>query len=174
MFRAATISRIFFSGIIAGMTTMASAGEVRVEGVHLCCAGCVKAASKSLANVEGVSDIQVNEDEELVRFNAKDDAAAQKGLTALAGAGLYGTPSVPGPEFKIAPDKASDQVKITKVHLCCRGCVTTVEPPLKKLNGVKSVKTEPKQGTIVLTGEKINHAEVLKSLHESGFHGKVE
>mgnify|MGYP001500473515 CR=1 FL=1 len=174
MFNIRTISCVLCSWMIAGMAAAVSAGEVRVEGVHLCCGGCVKAVSKSLEGVDGVSDVQIDKDEELVRFNAKDDAAAQKGLTALAASGLYGTPSTPGPDFKVSSDKASDQVKITKVHLCCRGCVTSVEGPLKKLSGVQSVKTESKQGTIILTGSKINHAAVLKSLHESGFHGQIE
>jgi len=68
-------------------TSSAWAVDVKVEGVHLCCGNCVRAAARSLDVVDGVSKISVNKDEEFVTFIAKDDLYNKRGeLVAAAGA----------------------------------------------------------------------------------------
>lgn len=155
--------------------SMALAADVKVEGVHLCCGACVKAADKALSNVNGVSVVTVDKDGESITFTAADDAAVQRGLTALADGGFYGKTSVPGPDFKIDPQAASNDVKISKIHLCCKGCVTSAEEALKGVSGVKKIDAaQSKQGLLTIHGSKVNHADVLKALHAAGFHGQVK
>jgi copper chaperone CopZ len=149
------------------------AESVHVDHVHLCCGKCEKAASAALQGINGISDVKVDRDEEVIRFEAADTAAANQALTALADAGFYGQPSVPGPDFKIDPKAASNKIQITGVHLCCKGCTQAAEQALEGVPGVKSVQTQAKQGTITVTGSEVNLAATLKALHEAGFHGKV-
>ncbi|WP_437184993.1 heavy-metal-associated domain-containing protein [Planctomicrobium sp. SH668] len=168
-----------FAGVTAAClvltATQCLAAEVKVEGVHLCCGGCVKAATAALSKVDGVTNPTVDQDGGTVAFEASDDAAAARGLTALADTGLYGKTETTGPEFKIKADAVKNEVKITKVHACCGGCVDAIESALKKVTGVKSVETtQSKKGEFALKGEKINLSETLRALHEAGFHGKVE
>lgn len=156
------------------VTSVTSAAEIKVEGVHLCCGSCVKSATKALTDLEGVSQVSVVKDDEVVTFQAADDAAAQRGLQALADSGFYGKSSVPGPDFKIDPDKSSNEVHISKLHFCCGGCVEAAKSAVNDVAGVQSVSAQAKQGTMTIKGEKINYAAILKALHETGMHGKIK
>lgn len=169
-----TLTAMALMATSALWTSGVSAADVKVEGVHLCCGKCVKAASQSLANVAGVSAVDVNKDDETVSFTAADAAAVERGLTALADSGFYGKTSVPGPDFKVDANRTGNEIQITKLHLCCGGCVKAAESALKDVTGVKSVSSQAKQGTITVTGEKINYAAALKALHETGMHGHFE
>ncbi|WP_437223843.1 cation transporter [Planctomicrobium sp. SH661] len=175
MFRVklATLSHAAFAFMVMA-TSSVWAAEIKVEGVHLCCGGCVKAASQSLSKVDGVSAVNVDKDHETVTFEAADDAAAQRGLKALASSGFYGKTSVPGPESKIDPDKTADEVQVTGVHLCCGGCVDVAKDAAASVAGVRSVEAVQKKGTLTIKGEKINLAATLKALHDAGLHGEVK
>jgi copper chaperone CopZ len=146
---------------------------VHVDNVHLCCGKCEKAANAALQGIDGVTNVKIDRDEQVIRFDAADAAAAKKALVALADAGFYGQPSVPDPDFKINPKSTSDEIHISGVHLCCKGCTQAVEGALEGVAGVKSVTTQAKQGTVTVTGSDVNLAATLKALHEAGFHGKV-
>jgi len=166
-----TLRLLCATGLLA--TSAAFAAEVKVEGVHLCCGKCVKAATQALTGVNGVSQVNVVQDDETVTFQAANPAAAQRGLKALAASGLYGEPSVPGPDFKTDADKTANEIHISKLHLCCGGCVKAAEAAVKGLPNVKSVSTQSKQGTMTVNGENIHYAALLKALHESGMHGQL-
>ncbi len=153
---------------------VASADEVKVEGVHLCCGACVKGVNKALTGVEGVSDVKVERDEELVTFQAKDEAAVKAGLTALAKGGFYGKTSHPGPDFTIDPSLKKNTIEITGMHLCCPGCTNSAKAALKEVKGVQGIAPESKQGKITITGSDISLADTLKALHTYGFHGTVK
>lgn len=150
------------------------AEEVTVNNVHLCCGSCVKGVQKALADVAGVSGVKVSRDDETVAFQAADSAAATRGLTALAEAGFYGEPSVPGPDFKVDPQAKKDQIQLSGIHLCCQGCTNSATDALKGVTGVKSVSAQAKQGKMTVTGNDISLAETLKALHAAGFHAKLE
>jgi len=150
------------------------AAEVKLEGVHLCCGKCVKSASQSLTGVAGVSAVRVNKDDETVTFQAADEAAAQRGLTALADAGFYGETATPSPDFKVDAKRTANEIHISRLHLCCGGCVHAAEDAVKTLPGFKGVSTQSKQGTMTVTGEKLSYAAILKALHEAGMHGSLK
>ncbi len=150
------------------------AEQVKVEGVHLCCGGCVKGVTKAMTGVTGVTGLKVSQDDETVTFEAKDDEAALAGLTALAKGGYYGTPSRPGPDFTIDASKKQNEVQINGLHLCCGACVKAVQGALKGVPGVKTVTSEARSGKVVVKGDSVSLAETLKALHENGFHGTVK
>ncbi|WP_437191406.1 heavy-metal-associated domain-containing protein [Planctomicrobium sp. SH527] len=150
------------------------AEQVKVEGVHICCGGCVKGVNKAMTGVAGVTGLKVSQDDETVTFEAKDDEAALAGLNALAKGGYYGKPSRQGPDFTIDASKKQDEVQITGLHLCCGACVKAVQGALKGVPGVKNVTSEARSGKVVIKGDKVSLAETLKALHENGFHGTVK
>jgi len=150
------------------------AAEVKVEGVHLCCGKCVKAATGALTGVAGVSAVNVSQDDETVTFQTTDEAATKRGLASLAKAGFYGETSASSPDFKIAASKTGNEIHISHLHLCCGGCVKTAEGAAKSVSGVQSVSTQPKQGTMTVHGDKVNYAAMLKAFHEAGMHGTLK
>jgi copper chaperone CopZ len=159
--------------LLAVCAPVVNAEEVKVEGVHLCCQPCVKAATKALTGVNGVSDVTVSQDDETVTFQAKDGEAAQAGLKALSAAGFYGTTSATWPDLNIDATKKQNKVELSHMHLCCRGCTETASSALKEVGGVKAVSIAAKQGKMTVTGESISLADILKALHSSGFHATV-
>jgi len=158
---------------LAVCVPVVNAEEVKVEGVHLCCGSCVKAATKALTGVNGVSDATVSQDDETVTFQAQDSDAAKAGLKALSAAGFYGSTSTAGPDLSIDATKKQDKVELSHMHLCCPGCTKTASAALKEVHGVKGVSAAAKQGKMTVTGESISLADILKALHSSGFHATV-
>ena len=66
-----------------------SATKVELKGVHLCCDACVDGVGVALKDVEGVES-HCDIGNRTVSLTADEDAAAQKALDALAGAGCHG------------------------------------------------------------------------------------
>jgi copper chaperone CopZ len=56
---------------------------VELKGVHLCCGKCIAGVKKALTGIEGVQ-YKCDQEAKTVTITAKDDAAAQKALDALA------------------------------------------------------------------------------------------
>ncbi|SFH58041.1 heavy-metal-associated domain-containing protein [Planctomicrobium piriforme] len=159
---------------VMACSSAAFAEEVKLEGVHLCCGSCTKAATKSLTGVTGVSDVKISQDDETIVFQAKDEPAALAGLTALANAGFYGSTKTASPDFAVDPSAKKNTVEISGMHLCCAGCTKSAEAALKAVTGVKSVSAEAKQGKMTVKGDNVSLADTLKALHEAGFHGTVK
>lgn len=165
----------FLAMMIVGLTALpATADEVTVENVHLCCGRCLKDAKDALTGVEGVSKIRVNKTEERILFEATGKDAAHAALKSLAKSGFYGKPSLDGPDFKVEKDAKRDSVSITGLHLCCGGCINGAKDALAQVAGVEGTEVAAKQGKITLSGKDIQLAGVLKALHEAGFHGEVK
>ena len=155
------------------------AGEVVVKGVHLCCGGCVSAATGALDGVAGVSAGSADQDAGTVKFQATDAKAAAAGLKAIAGAGLYGSATYEGkkigvPTTKIDGKAVSNSLTLTGVHLCCGTCVTASSEALKKVKGVSEVDADQDAGSLTVKGKEMNVAQLIEALHEAGFHGNVK
>jgi len=111
------------------------------------------------------------------------------GLVLLSAAGMLGAAAL-----------AETKVEVTNVHLCCPGCVKAVGSALKGVEGVTGVcnqktKTvtitapddatapkvpgvtgdtaQPKGDTFEVTGD-YEATELIRALHEAGFHVKVK
>ncbi len=68
----------------------ARAGEVKIEGVHICCGQCVNIAQNTLKAVDGVSNSKADKDSGSITLTAADDKAAASAIDALAKAGFRG------------------------------------------------------------------------------------
>lgn len=156
-------------------TVPVSAGQVKVEGVHLCCGACVKAVNAAFEGVEGVSNIQVDKDGGTVTFDATDMKAARAGVGAMAKAG-FGGKAVHGGKAVNFPkgfkeEAKADSVTIRGLHNCCAGCSKAITAALEKVEGVKGVKCEKRVCTV--TGSGISYTALIEALHADGLHGNI-
>lgn len=165
--------RIAFS--IATLTTAlaAQADEVKLSGVHLCCASCVKGVEKAAAKVGGAS-VTVDKAAGTVAISSNTKAALQQTVDALVTAGYYGKSS--DSSIKLAGSGAKDgkvqSLKVEGVHLCCGKCVTAVQNALGKVAGVKGNTAEKNVKTFEVTGD-FSPKAVFDALHEAGLTGTV-
>lgn len=155
------------------------AGTVTVKKAHVCCGACVTAVKKTLANVERVSAANADRATKTITFEAADDAAAQRGINALAKAGFHGTAAhgdkaVAFPKSKAKKGDKANTVTFTSVHLCCPACVKGADAALKDVKNVKQIDVNQKAGTVTLTGENIDVLEAISALNDGGFHGNLK
>jgi mercuric ion binding protein len=70
--------------------------------------------------------------------------------------------------------RAESTATLTKVHLCCKGCVTALEKSVAKIPEVKVVSTQ-KEGTVVLTAaDDATLQKAVDQVAKAGFHGRVD
>jgi copper chaperone CopZ len=163
--------------MVCALGTPALCGDLKLENVHLCCGGCVKAAQKALEGVEGISNVAVDQDAGTVSFAAADRKTARKGVAGLAKAGFAGKATfdgrdVPLPKLNIEPGTKSNEVSVKGVHLCCQGCIDTVEEAVKAVSGVTQVAGN-KDGTVTVTGTDVEVLKVFEALRGAGFNGTL-
>lgn len=168
------ISSSLLGLLLVFASSVVMAEEVKVEGVHLCCGKCLTGAKNALTDIEGISKVRVNKSAETVVFEAKSQDAAKLGLKSLAEAGFYGKTEAQGPDFTIDASAKKSSVSITKMHLCCGGCINAADKAVKSVSGVESTTVDGKGGTISVTGSDISLASLLKALHGAGFHGDIK
>lgn len=155
------------------------AGDVTVKKAHVCCGACVNAVKKCLADVEGVSKAAADQNSKTITFIAADEAAAKKGIEALAKAGFHGTAThgdkaVEFPKPNTKPGQKSDSITFSGVHLCCGACVRGAKEALENVKNVKIIDVDQKTKSVTLSGEKIDLAEAIKAFNDGGFHGNLK
>ena len=70
--------------------------------------------------------------------------------------------------------RAESTATLTKVHLCCKGCVAALEKSVAKVPDVKVVSTQ-KAGTVVLTAaDDATLQKAVDQVAKAGFHGRVD
>ena len=154
------------------------AGEVTIAKSHICCGGCVKAIEKTLADVEGVSEVSVSQDDESVSFQATNAKTARQAVRKLALAGFAGEAKHAGKEVKLPAPKIekgtkADKVTLNRMHLCCGACVKAVDGAVVKVDGVESITCDREKGRCTVTGKNIEVLAVLKALRDAGFNGTI-
>jgi copper chaperone CopZ len=165
--------------MLFGSISVAAAGECKVEGVHICCGGCVKGIEAALKDAEGVTGLKVDKDNGTVTFTTETRKLSNQALGKLRKAGYYGKAAFDGKEFKEPESKIeegakADAVAISGLHLCCGACVDSVKEALKEVEGVKEVTTEQKEGKASIAGTGVKLQAVYDALHKAGFHGAVK
>jgi copper chaperone CopZ len=155
---------------------MATRNEIKMEltGVHLCCQGCVNAADAALMSVEGVHS-HCEMENGTVSLTAKDDAAAQKALNALAAAGFYGNSDNQNLAMKpvgTLPVGKIKSVKVSGIHNCCGPCCDAIKEAINTVQGVTSDTAKPRATTFVVTGD-FYAADLVKALNRAGFSAQV-
>ena len=161
----------------AGMLGAAGLAETKVEvaDVHLCCPACVKGVSAALKGVEGVKGV-CDQKAKTITITADDDAAAQKGIEALAAAGYHGrleTKAVHFPRDSGATKGKVSSLTLTGIHNCCGACNKAIKTAVKKVSGVTGDTAKPKGETFDVTGD-YEATDLIRALHEAGFHVKVK
>lgn len=173
------VTALALTTVLLGLfASTASAIEVVVKEVHMCCGQCVKIGDATLKDVKGVSEGKSSQADKSVTFKAEDDKAVTAGLEALAKAGFHGKATKDGkavefPKPKIKEGK-SNEIVATGVHLCCGQCVTGVKKALEGVKGVKDVKPDRDAQTVTVTGENIDGKELFDALTKAGFHGDMK
>jgi copper chaperone CopZ len=157
----------------------ARAGEVKIEGVHICCGQCVRGAQSALKDVDGVSDAKADKDSASVTFTAADDKAAASAIEALAKAGFRGTAkhgdkTLDFPASNAEKGAKADTITIAGVHLCCAACYTAAEKALKDVDGVTAVNSDKKAKTLEVTGKGVDVNAAIEALFKAGFQASVK
>ena len=110
-----------------------------------------------------------------VTLTANDDAAAQKALDAIAGAGLHGETDNERVKMKaeqnIPPGKVQ-KLKVSDIHNCCLPCCEAIQGAIRRVEGVTSATAEPGETTFEVRGN-FEAAALVRSLNAAGFHAKV-
>jgi periplasmic mercuric ion binding protein len=161
----------------AGLLGAAALAETKVEvkGVHLCCPLCVKGVGAALKDVDGVKGV-CDSKAGTVTLTAADEAAAQKGIDALAAAGFHGrldTEAVKYPSDSGATKGKVKSLTLEGIHNCCRACNNAIKKAVKKVEGVTGDTAKPKSETFEVTGD-YEATELIQALQEAGFHAKVK
>ena len=148
--------------------------KVEVKGVHICCGACEKAVGKVLedAGAKGTC----SKDSKTVSITATDAKGAQKALDGLAAAGFHGDTG--NKDLAIKDDSGAKAGKVTSltltgVHNCCGACCKAIKEIVKKVEGVESDDTKPKETTFTVKGN-FDAAALVKALNDGGLHAKVK
>ncbi len=161
----------------AGMLGAAGLAETKVEvkGVHLCCPACVKGVGAALKDVEGVKGA-CDRKAKTVTLTAADEAAAQKGIDALAAAGYHGELDTKAVKFPTDSGATVGKVKsltVTGIHNCCGSCNNAIKKAVKSVSGVTGDTAKAKSETFEVTGD-YDATRLIHALHEAGFHAKIK
>lgn len=171
----------FLMALAVGGLTLAAGGAARAEtkvelkGTHLCCGQCVRAVGDILKKVDGATG-KCDQKAGTVSITAKDDAAAQKALDALAAGGFHGTTD--STTLKIKDDSGASKGKVKTptvegVHNCCGQCNKAITAAVGKVAGVSGNTAKPKTDTFDVTGD-FDAEELVKALNSAGYHVKVK
>ena len=149
--------------------------KVELKNTHLCCPQCVKAVGDILKKVDGVTG-KCDQKAGTITITAKDDAAAQKALDALAAGGFHGTTD--SKELKIKDDSGATKGKVKTltlegVHNCCGACNKAIVAAVGKVEGVTGNTAKARNDTFDVTGD-FDAAELVKVLNAAGYHVKVK
>lgn len=147
------------------------ADSVKLSGVHLCCGSCVKGVERATAKFKGV-ETEVDKGARTVSLSgAKTDL--KKAMASLARAGYYGTSSG---DLKMAVAKAKPgkvkSLTVAGVHLCCGGCVKSVNKALGSVTGVKGNTAAKRAETFEVSGNFEPQA-VIAALAKAGLAARV-
>ena len=160
----------------SALATFASAETtVKISGVHLCCAGCVKGAEKAVSTAKGVT-VAVDKDGGSVTLTGADKAAVQSGVDALVKAGYYGksdSSDVTLKDISGAKDGKAAKMTVDDVHLCCDKCATAAKKALSKVKGVTGDTAAKKVTSFEVTGD-FSPKEVMAALQAAGLTGKAK
>jgi len=157
---------------LAATSWVAAETTLTLENTHLCCASCVKAATKVVSSVDGATGTY-DQKARTIKVTAPDAASAQKVLDALEAAGFYG--KAEGAEIKDdsgAPKGNVKSLTLSGIHNCCKKCTTAINDTIKKVPGATG-EIEAKAETVTVTGD-FDAGKLVQAFNDAGFHVKAE
>lgn len=173
------LTRLLAAASVAAVLVLTGAVRadttVEIKNTHLCCGACVGAVNKILTGIEGVTG-KCDQKAKTITITAKDDAAAQKAIDALAAGGFEGDTG--NKDLKAKDDSGVEKGKVksltvTGIHNCCGACNKAIKAAVKKVDGVTGDTAKPKETTFEVTGD-FDAEELVKALNTAGFHVKVK
>jgi periplasmic mercuric ion binding protein len=175
MMRFAVLTGLF--GTLTLAAPAAAETKVELKSVHMCCGGCAKEVASILKKVDGVQDVQCDQETTTARFIATDAKAAQRALDALADGGFHGDTNG-AKEYGFRDDSGAKAGKVKKLtvtgfHNSCPGCVKSFREAIKDVPGVAGDTAKSKVSTCAVTGD-FDPAALVKALNKAGFHVKVQ
>jgi mercuric ion binding protein len=154
--------------------TSAAETKVTISETHLCCGQCLKAVEATLKDMPGVTH-KSSQEAKTIEITAESDAAAQKAIDALAGAGFYGKLNSDKVKYKpvAAGDAAVEKLEVAGVHNCCGACTSAIKKAVTSVSGVTGTSVKNKETAFAIEG-KFKPAEVVKALLDAGFYVEVK
>lgn len=168
--------RLFLAAAaMLALVGLAQAGKVEVKNVHLCCGNCTYAVTNTLKKIDGVGDIKPDQKGRAVTFTAKDDKVAETAVKALVDAGFFGAATHDGKVVKVelpaVKSEKADEVVVKDVHVCCKACMTAISGLFK--GSTVTYAGTGSQREVKVSGKGLDKADVVKTLRDAGFSGKV-
>ena len=165
---ASVIGLLFIAGSAAAET------KVTVSGTHLCCGQCLKAVDATLKDMQGVK-FTSNQGAKTIEIVAENDAAAQKAVDALAGAGFYGQLDNSAIKYKpvATGDAAVEKLEVSGIHNCCGQCTNAIKKAVTSVSGVSGAELKAKETSFVVEG-KFKPGDLVKALLDAGFYVQVK
>jgi copper chaperone CopZ len=111
-----------------------------------------------------------------VTVTARDDAAAQKALDAIAAAGLHGETGDAHLAMRTERNIPAGKVQrltVSGIHNCCQPCYEAIKAAIDSVEGVTGDTARPGKTTFEVTGN-FSAAELVQALNAAGFHAKVK
>ena len=149
--------------------------HLEVTGVHLCCQGCVDAVDAAVKSVAGATS-RCDIEKQTVALTARDGAAAQKALDAVAAAGFHGRTDDADLAMKAVsriPRGRVKYLKVSGIHNCCDLCCEAIKGAIATVDGVADDTATPGATAFEVTGD-FQAAALVKALNTAGFGAKVK
>ncbi len=149
--------------------------HVEITGVHLCCQGCVDAVDAAVRSVAGATS-RCDIEKQTVALTARDGAAAQKALDAIAAAGFHGRTDDAHLAMKAVsriPRGRVKHVKVSGIHNCCDLCCEAIKGAIATVDGVAGDTATPGATTFEVTGD-FQAAALVQALNAAGFGAQVK
>jgi hypothetical protein len=129
-----------------------------------------------LGKVEGIGDVKCDRANKSVSFTAKDPTAVMKAVEALEAGGFGPTEGEFGDTsfkkaIKTTTGMKTNEVTVLGVHACCGQCNTAIKALFK--DAQVTITGKGPQKDLRITGKDLDPAQVLNTLQEAGFTGKV-
>jgi copper chaperone CopZ len=149
--------------------------HVEVTGVHLCCQGCVDAVDAAVKSVAGATS-RCDIDKKTVTLTARDRAAAQKALDAIAAAGFHGSTDDAHLAMRAVsriPRGRVKRLKVSGIDNCCALCCEAIKGAIATVDGVAGDTATPGATAFEVTGD-LQAAAVVQALNAAGFGAQVK
>jgi len=145
--------------------------KVTLSGVHICCATCQETIEHAVLGVKG-ANVKVDRDAKTVAISARDDAAAQEALDAVANDGFYGKTDNNKFGMKASTvDGKLSSAELVGFHNCCGGCSSSIENAVESAIGVQAATVSNR--SCLVKGD-FNVMSVLKAMNDAGFSASVK
>lgn len=143
--------------------------KVTMEGMHLCCGACKKAATAETT----YGGVELSIEGDVLVIQAEDAKKATWAVTTMYERGFAGTTN-----YEIATPRTGsianvDSMTFGSTHLCCGKCVTAVEEVLATVEGVESYSVEKGAKTFSVSG-RFAPAKVVEALRAVGMNADAK